>query len=718
MGFDKSEFIDGFKAEAREHIENLNLGFIKFEKNQDDKELLKHLMGEAHTIKGAAAMMEFKRISEIAHIIEDAMEASIERNTKFEREHFNILFEALDAMGSLLEDKVTWKAKGVDRPYVEELCRRLSELLINAEKVQGKQQEKVTEKVEPKEVPAQDPFDTKKKNIPKTEKRIEPTCEITETSLRVDVAKVDTLLNSSSELLISKIRLKEVVKELVTNARQKSNGIDYSKLLSITDNIDSLTSQMQKKVMDIRLIPASYLFNSYPRIMRELANENGKAINFEIEGEDTTLDKAILDKLKSPLMHILRNAIDHGIETKEARKKINKPEEGTIKLKAYREGTQVVVEVDDDGDGIDIAKVKETAVKKQMVPVERIGEMQDDQALQLLFTPGFSTKENVTDLSGRGVGLDVVRSMIASLKGMIEITTKKGEGSKFIIKLPLTLAISECLLVLAGNDKFAIPIDSVAETMRIEANEIKSIENKNVISVRNHIIPLVRLNDIFSLPTRGILEKRTYIIIILQFVERKVALLVDDLLGRENVVSRDIGDPLKKVKDIGGATILGDGKVIFILDVPSIVDSSEGYFVRRTVKDETEDKGSKTIKKQKNILLAEDVLSTAMMEKNILESVGYNVILAKDGQDAYEKSSTEKFDLVISDVLMPRKNGFELVEALRQTKEYRNVPVIMVTTRGSEKDKLRGLEVGADAYILKNEFTSDVLLETIDRLLG
>jgi len=278
----------------------------------------------------------------------------------------------------------------------------------------------------------------------------------------------------------------------------------------------------------------------------------------------------------------------------------------------------------------------------------------------------------------------------------------------------VTLAITESLLVMAGSDTYAVPVDSVIETIRINPGDLKTVETKDVITVRGHILPIVKLHDIFGLPTKGILEKKFFPVLIVQSVEKRIGILVDELLGRQEIISKSMGDPLKRVKHIAGATILGSGKVVMILDVPSIIHSAEGGVVRQSASKPKAIAG----KKKKTILLAEDTLTTAMLEKNILESVGYSVVIARDGKEALEKASQEKFDLVISDILMPRMDGFELVTRLRKEKHYKEVPIIIVTTRESDEDKRKGMEAGANAYLLKSDFTSEGLLETMERLLG
>ncbi|MBP7056726.1 MAG: chemotaxis protein CheW [Candidatus Omnitrophica bacterium] len=708
--FDRSKFIDTYKAETREHIQKLNLGLIDLEKAPQDKKLLEEMMREAHTIKGASAMMGYKRIADLAHHMESGLQSALAGDAMLEKPHFDVLFKCLDTIEGLLEDKVTWEDKGIERPFVDELCKETEEIFKSSPQSKPKPKEEKKPPEQKKEEPKSSPRPVK-------EAQSSPASQ---DSMRVDVDKLNKMVNLSGEMLISKIRLNQLVKELrgkaeFCEAAGESTKIAMKELAKVNESIDFLSRQMQEEAMRIRMVPVSYLFNIFPRAMRDLADEKGKDIEFLIKGGETHLDRAILDQLKDPLMHILRNAVDHGIETPPEREKEGKPGRGTLTLSAFREGSHVMIEISDDGSGVDTEKVKAEAVKKNLVAKDKVNSLTDEQIYQLLFTPGFSTADEVTETSGRGVGLDVVRDAIAGLKGMVEVLSEKGRGTRFILRLPLTLAITESLLVSAGSETFAIPVDTVVETLRIGPEDIKTVESKDAITVRGQILPLVRLGDIFGLPRKGITEKHNLPVVIVQSVEKKIGLLVDQLRGRQEIISKPIGDPLKEVKNISGATILGDGKVILILDIPYIIDTAEGVVIRRIA---SAPKAQVKAKKKKSILLAEDILTTAMLEKNILESVGYSVVIARDGKEALERSSQETFDLVITDVLMPRMDGFELTERLKKDKLYKDVPVIIVTTRESDADKRRGLEAGADAYILKSEFTSEGLLNTIERLIG
>jgi len=710
MGFDKTKFIARYKAETQEHIQKLNDGLLKLEKKSGDQSLLETLMRVAHTIKGSSTMMGYKRIADIAHRMEDELQKALEGKVKLEKAHFDVFFKCVDAIPLLIEDKVTWEDKGVARPFVDELCKEIEDVF------QGKPPEEAEDhklkKPEVKKV-TEEPVAA----IPEP-KPVIP-APFGEESIRVDIQKLDKLMNLSGELLISKIRLDELSKNLSIKAEAQAQikedcGALIEELNKVDNTIDFITKGLEDEVLRLRMVSVGYLFGTFPRAMRDLANEKGKDVQILIKGEETELDKAIIDEMKGPIMHILRNAIDHGIEPPDERVAKGKPRTGIITLTASQQGSQVVIEVSDDGRGIDAEKVKREAVKRGFITEEKVKDLVDEQVYPFLFIPGFSTSEAVTEVSGRGVGLDVVRENISKLKGIVEIYSTPGQGSRFIMKLPLTLGITESLFVACGSETFALPIENVVETIRVNREEIRTVEGKEAITLRGQILPLVRLNDVFSLSQRGIVEKKFFLVAIVQSVEKRIALMVDQLLGRQEIVRKNLSGPLKNVRGVSGATIIGDGRVILILDIPQIIENVEGVMVKKVqfaLK-------PAPAKKRKAILLAEDTLSTAMLEKSILESAGFSVVIARDGQEALEKASQERFDLVITDVLMPRMDGFELTLRLKKDSLYKDVPIIIVTTRESDADKRRGLEAGAEAYILKSEFTSEGLLETIERLIG
>lgn len=731
MTFDRTKFLNQFKEELQEHIQNVNEVLLKLEKEPQNLELLDIIMREVHTIKGSAMIMGYEDIKEIAHRMETGFEKALHKKVNVSDIDFNLFFNALDMIEILFEDEETRKSQGLETEHVKATCSALDEAFST--KTEEKQQPKSTKKEKQKKKDKEPKSDTKPEPEPELEtnkekKKTDDVCMVphthlslgTDNSIKVDVDKLDKLMNFSGELIISKIRLRELIETLndLEHIDIPENTKNALKELRVMEgNVDFLTSNVNDEVMNLRMLPLSFLFNTFPRAMRDLAKNKGKEVEFEIKGADTRLDKSIIIEMKDPLMHLLRNSIDHGLESPDDREKNGKPHIGQVTLNAYQKGSSVIIEVSDDGKGIDIEAIKAKALEQEIVSKEKLETLTKDQIFKIMFTPSFSTAKTITDTSGRGVGLDVVKDKITQLKGEIEVVSKSNQGTKFIIKLPLTLAITKCLLIDVGNEIFAIPIDVIAETVRIPPDGIKVVENNEVVSIQGKIIPLVRLDHIFHLSTKGLTEKRFFSVVIVRSALGEVALLVDKLLGRQEIISKTLGYPLTEVRHINNGTILGDGRVILILNIPSIVNMIEEETSAVVTSTSIETSSSSSSKRRKTILLAEDVLSTAMIEKNILEMAGFSVVLARDGAEALEIAAQETFDLVITDVLMPKVNGFELIQKLKKDKKYKNIPFIVVTSRKSDDDKRRGLEVGADAYILKSDFTSDYLLECIGRLI-
>ena len=709
MEFDNRQFIARFRAETQEHVQKINDRLLQLEKRPGDRSLLENLMREAHTIKGSSAMIGYKGIADLAHAMEDGLDKALENRVQLERAHFDVLFKCADTIPLLIEDKTALEDTGVSSPLVHDLCEEIKNVfqLKSPGEVENHKTDTLQEETLTPEPVA---------GLPKPEAVV--SAPLGEESIRVDIRKLDNVMNLSGELLIAKIHLNEVCRSLSSKAEAHAQigedcGALINELNKVNNSIDFITKGLEDEVLGLRMISIGYLFGTFPRAMRDLANEKGKEIQILIKGEETELDKAIIDEMKGPMMHILRNAIDHGIEPPDERAAKGKPRTGTITLTASQRGSQVLIEISDDGRGIDTVMIKKEAVKRGLIAEGKIMDLVDEQVYSFLFIPGFSTSETVTEVSGRGVGLDVVRESILKLKGMIEVTSQLGQGSRFTLKLPLTLGITESLFIGCGNETFALPIDNVVETIRVNQEEIGTVEGKEVFTLRGQILPLLRLSDIFDLSQRGIVERKLFLVVIVQSAEKRIGLMVDQLHGRHEIVRKNLNGPLKNVRGISGATIIGDGQVTLILDIPQIIENVEGFIVRKG------QSAFKTIpaKKYRTILLAEDTFNTAMLEKNILEGAGFSVVMARDGQEAIEKASQERFDLVITDVVMPRMDGFALTLKLRKDHLYKDVPIIIVTTREGDADKRRGLEAGADAYILKSEFTSQGLLETIGRLI-
>jgi len=387
--------------------------------------------------------------------------------------------------------------------------------------------------------------------------------KITQT-IRVDIEKLDTLMNLMGELVISRSRIMETLK------KYQIKEIDES-----LAQLSRITLDLQNIVMKIRMVPIAFVFNRFPRMVRDLSKKLNKEINLIITGQETELDRTVVDEIGDPLLHLLRNAIDHGIESKEERVAKGKQPIGTVKLDAHHEGNNVVIEVSDDGRGLDREKILKRAIERGLIDEASATTLTDEKIFSFIFEPGFSTTEEVSDVSGRGVGMDVVKSTIEALNGSVQIESVKDRGTKVIIKLPLTLAIIQALLVTIGDFIYAIPLVNVEETLSIKKEEIKIVEKKPVIYIRGEIIPLTNLKELFQLPhtesDEGVLN-----IVIVHSGTRKYGLMVDELLGQDDIVIKSLGKLLKGIKEFSGGAILGDGSIALILDIPNIVDNLQG----------------------------------------------------------------------------------------------------------------------------------------------
>ena len=377
-------------------------------------------------------------------------------------------------------------------------------------------------------------------------------------TVRVDIDRLDVLMNLVSELIIIKTRLEGI--EGVQRTQNYNEAVEY---------LERITTSLHDAVMKVRMVPIEMVFNRFPRMIRDLSRETGKEINLIMSGEETELDRTVIDEIGDPLIHLLRNSVDHGIEGPDKRKEAGKKLAGTINLRAYQDGNNVVIEVEDDGRGINLEKVKKKALDMGIVTKDTLNTLSKKELINLLFRPSFSTAEKVTDLSGRGVGLDVVKTKIEALGGAIEVETEDGKGSKFIIRLPLTLAIIQALLVLIGNEKFAIPLSSIREIINIDSKDIKLVQQQEVIILRKSVIPIVRLDKVLDV-TKGDLESSQVTVVVVKKGEKLSGFVVDNLIGQQEIVIKSLGKLLVGINSIAGATILGDGQVALIIDVNSL----------------------------------------------------------------------------------------------------------------------------------------------------
>ena len=534
-----------------------------------------------------------------------------------------------------------------------------------------------------------------------------------EQTIRVDVKRLDHLMNLIGELVLAKNRLMKIN----VDVEERYEGEEFLEELNQVVSIVSLvTTDLQIAVMKTRMLPIGKVFNKFPRMIRDLSRDLHKKIELIISGEETELDKSLVEEIGDPLVHIIRNSCDHGIELPEQRIAAGKPESGTILLKAYNEGNHIVVQIDDDGKGLDPVMLKNKSLENGIITQKEADSMSDNEAFGLIFKPGFSTAATVTSVSGRGVGMDVVKTNIEKLNGLIDIDSTVGKGTSIKLKIPLTLAIIQALLVGVQEEYYAIPLASVLETVRISMEDIYTVENRSVMRLRDEVLPLVHIGDVFEVERIIDPGEHTYVVV-LGLANSKIGLIVDTLVGQEEIVIKSLGDYLKGMEGIAGATIRGDGGVTLIVDVAALMDMAKHSKVTST----TAALGSVTSREKTKasdyrVMIVDDSKTDRTIMRKSLEPLGITLVEAVDGQEALStlKQSDEMFDAMLIDIEMPRMDGYTLASEIKKYNKYKNLPLIAVTSRTSKTDRMRGVESGMVEYITK-PYSQDYLMSVVQK---
>lgn len=758
---DMQELLEDFLVEAFELIEQIDHDLVELEANPDDLELLNRIFRVAHTIKGSSSFLNFDILTELTHHMEDVLNKARRGELKITPDIMDVVLKSVDMMKNLLfsiRDNGSDTAAGID---INEICKHLT-ALSEGEELSAKpepepepvsnqalstgpsddvdpntlSEEQVESEIERllKLRKAEDEARRAQKNAakpasatqatPKNEPSPAPATpnpapaansEASKTSpnaptksssssmdqtIRVEVARLDYLMNLVGELVLSKNRLLTIYNDV----EERYEGEQFLEELNhIVSSLSLVTTDVQLAVMKTRMQPIAKVFNKFPRVVRDLGRDLNKQIDLEISGEETELDKSIVEEIGDPLTHIIRNSCDHGIEEPALRAKAGKNERGKIQLKAYNEGNHIVVEIVDDGKGIDADLIRQKAVERGIITENEADIMTDKEAFGIIFRPGFSMAQKLTNVSGRGVGMDVVKTNIEKLHGMIDIDSEVGKGTTIKLKIPLTLAIIQSLLVGTQEEVYAIPLANVSETVRVPIDNIYTIEGKNVLRLRDEVLSLVRLSDLFGV--KQVLESgdQTYVVVI-NVAETKLGIIVDNLIGQEEIVIKSLGNYLAGINGIAGGTIRGDGRVTLIIDVGVIMDMAKEIKVDIRSSIESEQKSSAKEKPSDYCVLIVDdsKMDRTIMQKS-LSPTGITLMEAKDGLEALNiiKSGDHQFDAVLIDIEMPKMDGYTLASEIRKYSKYRNLPLIAVTSRTSKSDRLRGVEVGMTEYITK-----------------
>ncbi len=784
-----------FVKEGWELLEKLNRDLLRMEKNPGDTAIFADLNRTIHTLKGSAQILDFKQIGTLTHKIEDLFAKS---KGGLNENELDIVFKSVDVMQDLI--KSIKSGKGEKSKDISAVIEQVEAILNGT----------VSEKTENETGGSVIPPMTRPKLV--GIENAEDEMDKSEQFIKITTDNLDNLVNMAAELVINKTQLNSYLDKLrrigetieddkkrlsrtdrtITafmeknkdgeNQSPESIKIDdnvLNDLLSVTNDfkdvistfdtvsssfrsitrdfeqnigqISSLSKSLHDNILQIRLVPTEMLFNRFPRAVRDMAKKLKKKVNLVVEGEQTEMDRALIESLTDPVMHLVRNAIDHGIELPKERKEQGKSEDGIILLKAKRSKNQIIIEVQDDGHGIDPAVVKKEVLNKGLAGADDLEKMNTSEIMEYVFQPGFSTRDEASDVSGRGVGLDVVANQIKKLKGDIRINSTLGKGSIFIIRVPLTLAIAQAIMVKAGEEILAVPLSTVEETVQFQDPELVEKDERAFITVRDKLIPVAYLSSLLNFGISDkVKEETTKTAIIVREAGAMYALIVDGVLGREEIVIKSLGEELSKIPYISGGTVSGDGSVILILDIPSItqkiradVDEPEEDFsaIERARKIIAEGSKSSTPKmaakkkspikpakvsiKKKTVsgrapiaLIVDDSISVRKFVSSVLEKNKYATVLAEDGPEALEELKKVKFDIIITDLEMPKMQGFDLIEEIRKQRSFQSIPIVILTGRAGKKHKDRGVELGANAYITKPFKESDLLntLETFIKI--
>lgn len=732
-----------FRSEAEELLSSLSSLLIALEKEQESGErqrLVETLYRKMHTLKGAAQAVNLLEVGDMCQTQESILAAVKRGEVALEGELFDNFHAAVDGIAKLVFD---------DRENVKEQPR-IKKLFSQIQNPPEKAESSL-----PLTTSAPAPEQIVHNSHPAEKIHAGET-------VRVSVQLLESLLLQTEELISAKLAASELaeglsrlIAEMAGRRGERVKGADYARHLhrqsgenetvaklanmvetlssyegglesrlaflqksaekglhSLQLMVDNLLSEMKK----VHLLPFTSLLDPFPKIIRDLARDLDKKIDLVCTGGELEIDRRILGELKEPLLHIIRNVVDHGIEKSEERLRISKPASGTISIEVrHQDGNRAEITVKDDGRGVDLTMVKGAAVRSELITAEQADSMPDSEALQLIFESGISTSPLLTNISGRGLGLAIVRESMEKLGGYAAVSSRAGEGTEFRLLVPLSFATIRALLVETCGKECMLPAANVDQTARVPFADIKSVENRETITVSGQVLSLVRLSTLLELPDLAGESTGTHQeVVILTVAEKRIAVAVNQVIGIQEVLVKPLGSQLSRVRNVSGATVLGNGRVVPILNANDLLRTAViGSAARASALKPV----ARPRTRPQSVLVVEDSITSRTLLKNILEASGYMVKTAIDGSDALSILKTEEFDIVISDVEMPRMNGFELTAAIRNDKNLAGLPVILVTGMESREDREHGIDVGANAYIVKSSFDQSRLVEAIQKLI-
>ncbi len=760
--------LDLFQAEVETHVAVLNDGLLALENNPGATDQLEALMRAAHSIKGGARIVGLDVAVKVAHAMEDCFVAAQKGMVSLGTEQIDILLRIVDLLINIAESIHNGETDWANRhgEEIDHLMEAINAIIHGEEPpipVTPVEEEPAVGESDP--VPAETEKDSKKAGGEELSPALKDTSNNTsaiqkrpemDRTVRVTAAKIERLMGQAGEVVVgagwlpnfseSLLELKrnhlelltllenlqesvvqkkqyEQAQELVLEAREKTKAC--SMLLAdrlnqfdiFTGATAALSDRIYHEVISVRMRPFADGVHGYPRLVRDLARDLGKKVRLEIKGEGTDVDRDILEKLDAPLNHLIRNAVDHGIETPAERIAAGKPETGLLQLEASHRSGMLMITVKDDGRGIDLEKLRERIVQKNMTTREMAAQLNEAELMEFLFLPGFSTAKNVTEISGRGVGLDVVHNMVHEVGGVVRAVSDPGKGLTFHIELPLTLSVVRTFLVEIAGEPYAFPLARIDRCLELLPSDIEIVEDRQYFRFDNNNIALVDIHNVLELETPAEAREKIFVVVLSDRLNA-YGMAVDKFLGEYDLVVRPLDQRLGKVPDISSVAVMMDGSPVLIFDVEDLVRSIDNLLAGRRLRKLSQAHTAVEEKTHKRILVVDDSFTVREMERKLLESKGYLVDTAVDGVDGWNAVRSGSYDMVVSDVDMPRMNGIEFVSHIKGHQELKDIPVIIVSYKDKEEDRLAGLQAGANYYLTKSSFEDDSLIKAAENLIG
>ncbi|HVW80695.1 MAG TPA: hybrid sensor histidine kinase/response regulator [Mycobacteriales bacterium] len=716
---DDPELLATFRGEVEERVASLQAGLLALEAHPSPRHVVASLFRDAHTVKGSARMMGLQEVLAVAHNAEDLLGALRDGRLSVRRDLVDLLLASCDGIAGALP--------GVEEPVPEDHLAALATAMQRA--LAGE---------EPVQVPRWTPGAVEEDEGVEDSRRRGPD------SVRVTTAKVYELIDVIGEAELDARRLERAsagidaiatdnsrwlrtlrealhpveVGEEASLALTRLTAVD-DQLLAASRDLRELAEDSHSRLAEVRdgamglaMVPVRRVVAGLPRVVRDLAAATGKDVRLVLEGQDVELDKQVLDGVSDALKHLVVNAVDHGCEPPAERVAAGKPAQATVTVAARAAGGTVVIEVSDDGVGIDEDVLRAAAIERGMLLPDSL--LSGPALMSVLFQPSFSTAKEVTETSGRGVGLDVVRSAVEVLGGLVELHTSPGSGTTFSLTLPVTLGVLRCLMARVGNERFALPVPGVVESLSLKNAVVHELAGKPVVVRHGETLPLLDLGA--ALGVSG--DRDAIAAVVVRHAERQVAWAVDGLEGERELVVKDLGAFLGRLPVISGATIDGDGSVVCLVDLRELSDESDSIAPAYAAMTGIGEPVASDAQARPRVLIVEDSVGVRELERAILDSAGYEVITAVDGSEGAARLRETPTDLVLTDVEMPGMDGYQLTRTIRRTRGWEHVPVVIMTSRVSEEDQRAGLDAGASAYLLKTQFDQAELVETVRRLVG